>query len=374
MRDDVDGRRKAFGDTAAPVRNNELPASLGHHVLEACPAPMIVFENHAGGCLLRYVNRAFARRTGYSAGEILQIAWDGPDMDRGHESAVARLRAAIRERRGLEMPVRIHSKDRATFSAVLQVSPVGDHGTGIPRYAVGVLQERTANREYLSRLERDAHYDPLTGLPNRRLLAERATSALAQVRIKHQKLGVALIDLDDFKSVNDTLGHAAGDAVLCAVGARLAGDLRAGDMVARIGGDEFVLLLHRAGGYSSLASIVERVRRHVRQPMHVHGQLITITCSVGVATCPGDAESLDTLVAHADRAMYRQKAQHRSPQVPAPSPSPQTAASGHFIKSAPAASRRATPETPADSGFAASARSILSRHGDGPGRSEESPG
>ena len=158
----------AFEETA-PAGSNELPASLGHHVLEACAAPMVVFEDHASGCLLRYVNPAFARRTGYSAAEILQIGWDGLHMDGGRERGLARLRAAIRERRDLEMPLRIYSRDGTTFSAALQVSPVCDQGTATPRYAVGVL-----------RLERDAHYDPLTGLPNRRLLAERAKGALAR--------------------------------------------------------------------------------------------------------------------------------------------------------------------------------------------------
>lgn len=322
----MDARRMVFGETADPAESNELPAALGHNVLEACAAPMILFEDHASGCLFRYVNPAFALRTGYSAAEILQIGWDGLHMDGGRERAFARLRAAIRERRHLEMPLRIYSKDGTTFSAALRVSPVGNEGTATPRYAVGVLHEPAADREYITRLERDAHYDPLTGLPNRRLLAERAKGALAQARSKQQLLAVALIDVDDFKVVNDTLGHAAGDQVLCAVGARLACNLRGEDMVARIGGDEFVLLLHETGGFSSLASIVERVRRHIGQPIHVHGQLITITCSIGVAICRGDAASLETLVADADRAMYRQKAQQRSTGVPGPRPLPQTAA------------------------------------------------
>ena len=282
---------------------------------------MVIFENGASDCLVRYVNPAFAYRTGYSAAEIAQIGWDGLHMDGGRAEGVARLRAAIRERRDLEVPLRIHGKDGTTFSATLHVSPVGDQGTGTPGYAVGVLREGTADREYVSRLEREAHYDPLTGLPNRRLLIEQAKRTIVQTLREGHLLGVAVIDLDGFKLVNDTYGHAAGDEVLCAVSARLARDSRAGDLIARIGGDEFVFLLQPENGHSALASIVERVRRHVEQPIHVHGQSITIACSIGVAVCPEDGNDLGTLLKRADRAMYRQKALRRSTHAPSRSTS-----------------------------------------------------
>lgn len=312
----VDTRRTAFRRLSKSVGISELPASVGQRVLEACSAPMVVFERDADDCLIRYVNPAFAHRTGYSAPEIVRIGWDALHMDGGREPGIARLCMAIRERRELEMPLRIHGKKGETFSAALHVSPVGDAGVGTPRFAVGVLRELPADAEYVSRLEREAHYDPLTGLPNRRLLAERGERALAQALRENQLLGVALIDLDGFKRVNDTLGHAAGDEVLCAVAARLARDLRAGDLVARVGGDEFVLVLQEANGEISLASVVERVRQRIEQPIHLPGHSITIACSIGLAVCPADGKDLDKLLRHADRAMYRQKARHRSRRTP----------------------------------------------------------
>jgi diguanylate cyclase (GGDEF)-like protein/PAS domain S-box-containing protein len=290
----------------------ELPVPLGQHVLEACAAPMIVFERSGSDCLVRYVNPAFARRTGYSVAEMGQIGWDGLLMDGGRERGMARLRAAVRERREIDMPLRIHAKDGVTFNAALHVSPVEDGAESPTSYAVGVLRERTADAKYVSRLEREAHYDPLTGLPNRRLLSQRGKRLIAQALRQDHLLGVALIDLDGFKAVNDALGHAAGDEVLRTVGARLARDLRAGDFVARVGGDEFVLLILEAKSQFSLASVIERVRLHIEQPVQLHEQLLTMTCSIGVAVHPGDGADLAALLRHADRAMYREKARHRS--------------------------------------------------------------
>lgn len=314
MRDEVivEAGRVAFADAVTPVGSTGLPASLGERVLEACAAPMIIFEIGASGYLIRYVNPAFARQTGYSRAELAQSGWDALHVDAGREPGLPRLCAAIRERRELELPLRIHGKDGVTFTAALHVVPVDAPGASAPSYAVGVLRDATANAEYVRRLERDARYDPLTGLPNRRLLAERAEPALKRARRDKQPVGVALVDLDDFKFVNDTFGHAAGDEVLCAAGARLARDLRSGDFVARVGGDEFVLLLQETGGDFSLAALVDRVKRRIELPMHFHGESINVTCSIGFAVCPTDGAHLNTLLELADSAMYRHKLRRRS--------------------------------------------------------------
>lgn len=313
----VGNRRATFRETASTPHTGELPVSLGRHVIEACTAPMVIFEASASSCTIRYANPAFVRRTGYSAAEIEQIGWDHFHLGRGRMRGMAQVRAAIRQRRELQIALRIRSKDGAILAAVLHVSPIGTPGAHPASYAVGVLREPAADPEYVSRLEHDAHCDPLTGLPNRRLLADRADLAISRALRERRLLGIALVDLDRFKTLNDTLGHAAGDEVLCAVGARLARHVRPGDLVARVGGDEFVLLLKEANSYFSLASIVERLRRRVEQPIRLNGHLLTVRCSIGVAVCPADGRELDTLLKHADRAMYRQKEMRYQP-APAP--------------------------------------------------------
>lgn len=115
---------------------------------------------------------------------------------------------------------------------------------------------------------------------------------------------------------------------LCAVGARLARDLRAGDLVARVGGDEFVLLLQEHEGDFPLASVLERIRRRIEQPLHLHGRSIRIGCSIGLAAFPADGGDLDALLRSADRAMYRQKALHRAARPPAAPASASAGVSG----------------------------------------------
>jgi diguanylate cyclase (GGDEF)-like protein len=154
---------------------------------------------------------------------------------------------------------------------------------------------------------RFAYHDPLTGLPNRALMLDRLKQAMAQATRQRKKVGVLLLDLDDFKRVNDELGHQAGDAVLQAVADRLRGCIRACDTACRYGGDEFVVLLPEIQGTQEL----ERVRRKICQqlwlPHRIGKRTLVIGGSIGSALFRQDAESCVALIGAADAAMYRAK-------------------------------------------------------------------
>jgi diguanylate cyclase (GGDEF)-like protein len=154
---------------------------------------------------------------------------------------------------------------------------------------------------------RFAYHDPLTGLPNRALMLDRLKQAMAQATRQRKKVGVLLLDLDDFKRVNDELGHQAGDAVLQAVADRLRGCIRACDTACRYGGDEFVVLLPEIQGTQEL----ERVRRKIYQqlwlPHRIGKRTLVIGGSIGSALFRQDAESCVALIGAADAAMYRAK-------------------------------------------------------------------
>jgi diguanylate cyclase (GGDEF)-like protein len=152
-----------------------------------------------------------------------------------------------------------------------------------------------------------AHHDTLTGLPNRSLIADRLDLTIAQAQRSGGSVLVAFIDLDGFKLVNDGLGHNAGDELLKVVAERMSGCLRAGDTVGRFGGDEFVLLLNDTSRGASAAPVLERVREAVLQSISLCGQDVQVSCSIGVAVYPNDGGDAETLLMHADAAMYRAK-------------------------------------------------------------------
>ena len=180
---------------------------------------------------------------------------------------------------------------------------------------VAIVRDITERKLAEERMQHLAHHDTLTGLPNRILITERLELTLAAARGEDgsgaaASVLVAFIDLDGFKLVNDGLGHNAGDALLKVVAGRMADCLRPGDTVGRFGGAEFVLILRESqsgAGGDGAAAVLERVRQAVLQPISVGGQQVQVSCSIGVAVHPTDGADAETLLMHADAAMYRAK-------------------------------------------------------------------
>jgi diguanylate cyclase (GGDEF)-like protein len=171
----------------------------------------------------------------------------------------------------------------------------------------GVLRDITERKHAEEELQYTATHDDLTGLPNRTLFNDRLTLALTQAHRNNKKLGVMLLDLDYFKDVNDTMGHSMGDQLLRVVGNRLTELLRKGDTVARVGGDEFLLLLSEIGGIEDAHTIAQKVLEAFRKSFVFDDHEIMITTSIGIAIYPADGGDADTLTKHADVAMYRAK-------------------------------------------------------------------
>jgi len=179
-------------------------------------------------------------------------------------------------------------------------------------YYQGTVEDISERRRYRERLEYQANHDLLTGLPNRNLLTDRLAQARAHAEREGGEVAVAFVDLDNFKVINDSLGHAIGDQLLVAIAGRLDAVLRGIDTVARYGGDEFVLILHHPGTVAALQRVLERILREVARPIHLDGHELLVTCSVGVAIWPGDGDNLETLLHHADAAMYLAKSSGRA--------------------------------------------------------------
>ncbi|WP_303786971.1 EAL domain-containing protein [Azovibrio restrictus] len=177
----------------------------------------------------------------------------------------------------------------------------------------GTVQDVTEVRHIEAHIQYLAHYDPLTHLPNRTLWMERAGAALFAARRHDQDvLAVMFLDVDQFKTVNDSLGHGVGDQLLAEVARRLQSCLRGDDLLARLGGDEFVLLLPRLAQAEDAAGVAAKLLAALAHPVLVAGHELSVSASIGIALYPADGEDVETLLKHADIAMYSAKAAGRA--------------------------------------------------------------
>jgi diguanylate cyclase (GGDEF)-like protein/PAS domain S-box-containing protein len=308
MRQNITGTR---GNCVTQPQGGQLSPRFFRQIVEASGAPIIVFEHDGRRSVVRFVNEAFCRRTGYAADEILGTDWWARHTGHGNDPALAQLRRALREAREMQIQLRSVCKDGSTFWCHCDIAPVTDND-GSDQCYIGVLRDISQERHELEQLRRTALYDPLTGLANRRLLADRFHQMAAHARRTDHQFALALIDLNDFKQVNDTFGHSAGDDLLRVIATRLVRSLRAEDTVARLGGDEFAVLIDSLGEYDSVRAIEARIKAIIEQPVELQEQVMRPSGSIGVSLCPADGLEFEALLDHVDRRMYAQKQPRRA--------------------------------------------------------------
>ena len=206
--------------------------------------------------------------------------------------------------------VTVRRRDGSAFPAWAVLTAVRDTGGDVGHYIFSCLDitDRKASEEQVRYL---AHHDLLTGLPNRSVAERLLRDAMAQSRRSGVPLAVLFIDLDRFKTINDSLGHQTGDALLRQVAERLRQSIREADTVSRFGGDEFVVLLNGVTGSGEALQIAQRLLAALRAPCRIGDVELNISCSVGIAMYPDDAADMDELMRHADAAMYEAKASGR---------------------------------------------------------------
>jgi diguanylate cyclase (GGDEF)-like protein/PAS domain S-box-containing protein len=256
------------------------------------------------GCI-RMVNGAFCRVTGYAAEEVLgrnprflQSGWQAPTFYREMWETLGRTgrwEGEIWNRR----------KDGEIYPEWLSIGAIRN-AEGRVVFYLGVFTDITGRKMSEERLAHMAHYDLLTGLPNRLLFRDRLVQGMAQAQRQASKMAVMFLDLDGFKAWNDAHGHAFGDHVLFRAAQRLSESLRKTDTLARVGGDEFMLLL---GGVTeeSAAGMAQAVLFSLARPLVVDGRDVRIGASIGIALYPDDNLDADNLIRMADAAMYKAK-------------------------------------------------------------------
>jgi diguanylate cyclase (GGDEF)-like protein/PAS domain S-box-containing protein len=256
--------------------------------------------------LITRVNPAFTRITGYQAEEVVGKSPRVLSSGRQDGDFYRDMWDCIRSTGFWSGEIWNRRKNGEVFAQILSISRVTDNDGAVQHY-VGMFSDISQIKAHEAELDRVAHYDPLTGTPNRRLLADRLKQAIARTERSELSLAVCYLDLDGFKAINDLYGHAVGDKLLVAIAATLRQVLRTEDTLARLGGDEFVMLLSDIGSPEECSLILERILTSVKSPVEMEGSNVTVSASIGVSLYPQDHADADTLIRHADQAMYLAK-------------------------------------------------------------------
>jgi len=292
---DIEARKRT--EQGLRVRERAIYSSVNAILITCC---------EGGENKIEYVNPAFEQMTGYTLAEIKGrnprfMRIEGCDV---HEHQ--RVHEALARRESVRSVLRNARKNGEIFWNDLRIDPVANIDGEVTHF-VAVINDITEARHYERRLHHLAHHDPLTGLANRTLLQDQLKQAIDHAASNRVLGALAFLDLDNFKHINDNFGHEAGDLVLQEIANRLRANVRENDTVARVGGDEFVLVINDQPSAEHVADLVERIRRSVRAPIEVAGQEIVPGTSIGVSLFPLDGDNVDRVMRAADAAMYHAK-------------------------------------------------------------------
>ncbi len=295
------------------VRVSELLHELNENRQTISRLMSMVFKNASEGVMITApdttiisINAAFSEVTGYTEDEVIGNRASMLRSNRQDELFYAHMWQEIN--RFGQWQGEIWNRNRAgeDYLEWLSVAAVKDSNGKVSHY-VGIFSDITSEKESEERLLYLAHYDQLTGLPNRILFNDRLHQAIAQAKREQLQTAVMFLDLDGFKTVNDTLGHNSGDELLRQVAQRLTACLRAVDTVARFGGDEFTIVITAIEGNEDVIRVAKKITQEISRPYEIDGVQASVTTSIGISFYPNDGEIPNQLVQRADNAMYHAK-------------------------------------------------------------------
>jgi diguanylate cyclase (GGDEF)-like protein/PAS domain S-box-containing protein len=274
----------------------KLAASVFTHAREG------ILITDAGGNIIK-VNDTFTTITGYSREEVFaknpRFLQSGRQTDNFYKS----MWSSLLQNKYWSGELWNRRKNGEVFAEIVTISAITDSDDNVQNY-VALFTDITSIKEHQQQLEHIAHYDALTGLPNRVLLAERLQQAMLRCDLNNNQLAVAYLDIDRFKDINDTYGHSAGDEFLVILAQRIKNTIRKGDILARIGGDEFVVALVDLDSAIDCDRVLLDLLTISTSPIKVKDSILQTSASIGVTVYPEDGVDADLLMRHADQAMY----------------------------------------------------------------------
>lgn len=304
--------QKDADGTISRMAGSEVDITERRSLNERLRLAASVYENSAEGVMILNqsgivmdVNGAFETILGITKPEIIGSRPEIFSSEKKHRSSYSGVWAGLKNFNKWQGEIWNRHKNNSLKPSWLTISCVYD-GDELTHY-VGLMTDISQIKKSEEMLYQLAHHDTLTGLPNRLLLDERLDQALLQARRRKRHVAVVFIDLDNFKFVNDGMGHSVGDKLLKQVAGILSETVRADDTVARIGGDEFLLVLGDIGNPANVASVGEKLLKKINSKITLDGQDVRVSASMGVAVYPNDGGDKSTLIRNADAAMYRAK-------------------------------------------------------------------
>ena len=293
----------ALRERDAALLRSRKDLHLARQVIEASLDAVMIVDQDG---LIEYVNPAFTTLTGYQARDVLGRRPRLLQSGRHDREFYDTLRTRLSEDGHWQGEIWNRRKNGETFIEWLTINAIREDNGRILKYAA-IFRDITEEKQDEERVRALAYTDPLTALPNRRLLTDRLGLAIANAHRHRSMVAVMFLDLDLFKRINDSLGHDTGDAVLIEITKRLLACVREGDTVARIGGDEFVVLLPEVEDPADLALLADRLTSAVKAPLGLAGRDASVTASIGIAVYPEDGDTAEVLLKRADQAMYQTK-------------------------------------------------------------------
>ena len=290
-------------ENAEALKQKQKELELSQKIIDHANEGIIVTDNLHN---IIQVNAAYSNITGFSASELMHKKPTLFRPDFNDPVLYKKASQKLTKTGYWSGEVWEHKKNGETFPQWLSITAMYDQSKQAINY-VSIMHDITERKNTEAKLEQLAYYDALTKLPNRTLFKERLTQDLLSCQRLHSNVAVLVIDLDEFKMVNDTLGHSAGDELLKHVAQRFLKELRESDTVARLGGDEFVVLIPFVESTEHVSEIARKIIQAIKAPFTINDTLVNIGASIGISTFPDDGQDVETLFKHADLALYKAK-------------------------------------------------------------------
>lgn len=310
--DAINQMRERLNNDVARRERDEAEIRKFSEAIEQSPSSVLICDRQWH---IEYANHKFSQLTGHKPEEIIgkhPSALIAPNVDQVEARQLWQgIRLQVKRVGVWQGEVNSVRRNGDRYWEQIVVTPIKDKAGESSGYLI-LGEDISIRKRYEQQLLRQANYDVLTGLPNRMLALDRLKLALAQARRDESQVGVMFLDLDNFKHINDTLGHDAGDTLLVEAARRISSCLRGASTVARLGGDEFLVILPGLAGPGDSNQVAERILNTFTPPFILNGQEVFVSTSIGIAIFPTDSDNSSNLLQHADAAMYQAKHQGKS--------------------------------------------------------------